>query len=391
MLSKQAVAAARDYAEGIVETVRVPLLVLDGDLRVESANCSFYREFGVEPSETIGTFIYDLGNHQWNILRLRELLEEILPMSTSIEAFQVEHDFERLGRRVMLLNARRILDPLRKTTQILLAIEDIKELWEIGLFRDQAANESVFQELQSRGFVRYDHLPFKSKRDGAVETARPLILEKGHQLTVSLPPEPIWLDADVSRMEQVLVNLLTNAAKYTGEGGRIWVTVKQEGQECVFRVRDNGVGIPRDLLPHVFDLFTQSERSLDRSQGGLGIGLALVQRLTNLHGGTAEVYSEVGQDVRTAHDGMMAVQTAIEYKPDVVLLVIGLPTLNGYEVAKRIRQESTLKNVVLIALTGYGQDSDRQRALQAGFNHHLVKPARLEQLQQILATVPIPL
>ncbi len=637
MLSKQAVSAARDYAEGIVETVRDPLLVLNADLRVESANGSFYREFRVQPSETIGTFIYDLGNHQWNIPRLRVLLEEILPLSTSIEAFEVEHDFEHLGRRVMLLNARRILDPLRKTTQILLAIEDIterrvleqklnasetlyrrlfetakdgvlildaitgrileanpymtelsgypvvdfigKELWEIGLFRDQAANEAVFQELQAKGFVRYDHLPLKTNRNGAVEvefvsnvyqwdhrrvaqcnirdisdrsrlekqtqtqaaelsdlhrrkdeflamlshelrsplapisnavgllglqkgsenpvqqqarsiierqlqhmqrlvddllevsrittgrvqlrrervlvsrivegaieTARPLILEKGHQLTVSLPPEPIWLDADVSRLEQVLVNLLTNAAKYTGEGGRIWVTAKQEGEECVLRVRDNGVGIPRDLLPHVFDLFTQSERSLDRSQGGLGIGLALVQRLTNLHGGTVEVYSEVGQgsefcirlpmfkaekavssptimaveqpvlrqlrvlvvddnvdtvlsfslllramghDVRTAHDGMTAVQTAIEYKPDVVLLDIGLPTLNGYEVAKRIRQESTLKNIVLIALTGYGQDADRQRALQAGFDHHLVKPARLDQLKQILATVPI--
>ena len=639
MRGKQAVAAARDYAEGIVETVRDPLLVLDADLRVERANGSFYREFRVQPTETIGTFIYDLGNHQWNIPRLRELLEEILPLSTSIEAFQVEHDFEHLGRRVMLLNARRILDPLQKTTQILIAIEDIterqvleqklhasetlyrrlfetakdgvlildvvngrileanpymtelsgypvvdfigKELWEIGLFRDQAENESVFQELQAKGFVRYDHLPLKSKRigavevefvsnvyqwdhrrvaqcnirdisdrsrlekqtqtqaaelsdlhrrkdeflamlshelrsplapisnavgllglqkgsenlvqqqarsiierqlqhmqrlvddllevsrittgrvqlrrekvlvnrivEGAVETARPVILEKAHQLAVSLPPEPIWLDADVSRMEQVLVNLLTNAAKYTGEGGRIWMTVKQEGEECVMRVRDNGVGIPRDLIPHVFDLFTQSERSLDRSQGGLGIGLALVQRLTNLHGGTVEVYSEVGQgsefcirlpmlkhelavasstnvaveqpisrrlrvlvvddnvdtvlsfslllraighDVRTAHDGMMAVQTAIEYKPDVVLLDIGLPILNGYEVAKRIRVESTLKNVVLIALTGYGQEADRQRALQAGFNHHLVKPARLEQLQQILSAVPIQL
>ena len=278
----------------------------------------------------------------------------------------------------------------------------------------------------------------------AVETARPLIEERRHELTVSIPPEPIWLNADVSRMEQVLVILLTNAAKYTSEGGRIWVTVQQEGDECVLRVRDNGVGIPRELLPRIFDLFTQAERSLDRSQGGLGIGLALVQRLTNLHGGTVEAESELGKgseflvrlpvlltdtrpsmpvdsdhvmpltrslrvlvvddnvdtvlsfsmllrasghEVFTAHDGMAAVEAALKHKPDVVLLDIGLPVLNGYEVAKRIRLEPTLEHIVLVALTGYGQETDRQIALQAGFNHHLVKPARLEQLQQILATV----
>ena len=633
--SEQAVVAARDYAENTVETVRDPLLVLNGELKVESANRSFYREFRVEPAETIGTYIYDLGNHQWDIPRLRELLEEILPQSTSIEAFQVEHNFERLGHRVMLLNARRIFDPQRKTKQILLAIEDIterieleqrlnasealyrrlfetakdgvlildadngrileanpfmaelagyttaeftgKELWEIGLFSDQAANESALQELLQKGSVRYDHLPLKSKfgqqvevefvsnvyqwdrrrvaqcniRDisersrletqshkqaaelsdlhrrkdeflamlshelrsplapianavgllnlqkgsenliqqqarniierqmkhmqrlvddlldvsrittgrvqlrrervvvsriveCAVETARPLIEERRHQLTVSIPPEPIWLNADVSRMEQVLVNLLTNAAKYTGEGGRIWMTVQHEGDECVLRVRDNGVGIPQELLPRIFDLFTQAERSLDRSQGGLGIGLALVQRLTNLHGGTVEAESELGKgsefvvrlpvllsdtrpsmpvasdqdmpltrplrvlvvddnvdtvlsfsmllhasghDVHTAHDGMAAVQAALEYKPDVVLLDIGLPVLNGYEVARRIRLEPTLEHIVLVALTGYGQETDRQTALQAGFNHHLVKPARLEQLHKILSTV----
>jgi CheY-like chemotaxis protein len=278
-------------------------------------------------------------------------------------------------------------------------------------------------------------------------------------------------------LEQVLANLLANAAKYTSERGSIWLTVELStgvrgtalaadsspdtllsqhsttpmasdipltATECVIRVRDTGVGISPELLPHVFDLFTQAERSLDRSQGGLGIGLALVQRLTNLHGGTVEAHSEIGQGsefivrlplaapeatqsellasetnqpttrplrvlvvddnidtvlslsmllcvsghhVRTAHDGPTAVQVALDYQPDAVLLDIGLPALNGYEVAKRIRQEPTLKDIVLIALTGYGQETDRQTALQAGFNHYLVKPAHLEQLQTILATV----
>ena len=240
------------------------------------------------------------------------------------------------------------------------------------------------------------------------------------------------------------MNLLTNAAKYTDEGGKVWLTVQQEGDECVVRVRDAGVGISPELLPHIFDLFTQAERTLDRSQGGLGIGLALVLRLTELHGGKIEVSSVLGQgsefvmrlpiaptgasqptstvtesgqpisrrlrvlvvddnedtvlsfslllaesghDVQAARDGPTAVQAAIEFRPDVLLLDIGLPGLNGYEVAKRIRKEPGLKNVMLVALTGYGQDTDRQAALQAGFDHHLVKPARTAQLQQILAAV----
>ena len=322
--------------------------------------------------------------------------------------------------------------------------------------------------------LRREPVAVSSIVEGAVETVRPLIEQRRHELTVSLPPQPIWLHADVARLEQVLVNLLANAAKYTDEGGQVWLTVElASGQlsrtalaagsspeqpvasamrlkisepphECIIRVRDSGVGISPELLPSIFNLFTQAQRSLDRSQGGLGIGLALVQRLTELHGGTVEAYSAVGQgsefvvrlpvvptdtppptlsvtetgqqttrplrvlvvddnvdtvlsfsmlltaaghDVQTAHDGPTAVQAAIEYRPDVVLLDIGLPGLNGYQVAKRIRQQPTLQNVVLVALTGYGQEADRQTSLQAGFDQHLVKPARFEQLQKILATV----
>ena len=279
----------------------------------------------------------------------------------------------------------------------------------------------------------------------AVETVRALIEQRRHELTVSMPPEPIRLHADAARLEQVIVNLLTNAAKYTDEGGQIWLTVEKERDECVLRVRDTGVGITPALLPRIFDLFTQADRSLDRSQGGLGIGLALVQRLTELHGGKVEASSVLGQgsefvvrlptlptempqptsfvtgtrelttrslrilvvddnvdtalgisillkasghDVRTAFDGPTALQAAFDHRPDLMLLDIGLPGLNGYEVAKRIRQDPVLGNITLVASTGYGQDADRQNVLQAGFNHHLVKPARFEQLQEILATVP---
>jgi PAS domain S-box-containing protein len=278
--------------------------------------------------------------------------------------------------------------------------------------------------------------------EGAIETVRPLIEKRRHEFSVSVPSEPIWLNADAARLEQVVVNLLTNAAKYTDEAGHIWLTVLKEGDECVLRIRDTGVGITAELLPCIFDLFTQADRSLDRSQGGLGIGLALVQRLTELHNGTVEVHSTLkqgsefivrlpfvqgvisespmvqpgvqslrplrvlvvddnvdtvlsfsmllrasGHDVQTAHDGLKAVQAAIDYHPDIVLLDIGLPGLNGYEVAKQLRAHPDLKHVVLVALTGYGQDSDRQTSSAAGFTHHLVKPARFEELQKILATV----
>ncbi|MEJ7590313.1 MAG: response regulator [Planctomycetaceae bacterium] len=292
--------------------------------------------------------------------------------------------------------------------------------------------------------LRLEPIDVVSIVERAVETVRALIDQRQHELTVSLPPKPIKLQADASRLEQVIVNLLTNAAKYTEEGGQIWLTVELDHDTCIIRVRDTGVGITPELLPRIFDLFTQADRSLDRSQGGLGIGLALVQRLTELQGGKVEACSVLGQgsefvvrlpalpdemsqkkslvtaprelttrslrvlvvddnvdtvmgisillkasghDVRTAFDGPTALQAAIDHRPDVMLLDIGLPGLNGYEVAKRIRQDPELGNITLVASTGYGQDSDRQNSLQAGFNYHLVKPAHFEELQEILAMV----
>ena len=247
--------------------------------------------------------------------------------------------------------------------------------------------------------------------ENAVATVRSLIDQRKHELTVSLPPQAIWVHADAARLEQVVVNLLTNAAKYTDQGGHIWLTVQQEGEEAVLRVRDTGVGIAPEVLPRIFDLFTQAERSLDRSQGGLGIGLALVQRLVEMHGGTVAVSSALGQgsefvvrlpvvsppqpqasspptetaqptdpslrvlvvddnvdtvttlamlvtesghDVRTAYDGSAVLEAALDYRPNVVLLDIGLPGLNGFEVAKQLRQQPALQNVVLVAMTGYG-------------------------------------
>ncbi len=298
-----------------------------------------------------------------------------------------------------------------------------------------------------RILLREEPVDVKGIVEHAVETVQPLIEQRRHTLSTSLPPQAIWLNADVTRLEQVLVNLLNNAAKYTEEGGHIWLTVEREGDTVVVRVKDTGVGIAPELLPHIFELFRQADRSLDRSQGGLGIGLSLVQRLVALHRGTVSVTSvlgegsefivrlpvieisaaqpsspareaadqagpalrvlvvddntssadtmamlvqQLGHEVRTVYDGPKTLATAIAYRPNVVLLDIGLPGMNGYELATLMRQEPDLQNIILVAVTGYGQESDRQHAQAAGFDHYLVKPADFTQVEQILAAVAQP-
>jgi PAS domain S-box-containing protein len=633
---EQQVQDALNYAESIIATMREPFVVLDKNLCVKTANRSFYQTFHVSREETEGRLLSDLGNGQWNLPRLRTLLEGVLSNGHPIHDFDVEHDFPAIGRKVMLLNARRFESVDSRPNLILLAIEDItvrkqaevavqtsemryqrlfesakdgilildantqriidanafmtemlgyrhdeflgKELWEIGLFGDKKASQAAYQELQQKGYIRYDHLPLETKSgeraevefvsnvyqvghrliaqcnirdisersrlerktheqaealadlhrrkdeflamlshelrsplapimnavqllrlqreqsgleqqacaiierqlghlvhlvndllevsristgrihlhreqsdlraivECGVETVRPLIEQRRQVLAVEIPPSPIWIDCDSTRLEQVVVNLLNNAAKYTDEGGHIWLWLQQPGTEAVLRVRDSGVGIAPELLPRIFDLFTQAERSLARSQGGLGIGLCLVQRLVEMHGGSVTAYSSLGQgsefvvrlpvvqiakqhpasrptetseptgpalrvlvvddnldaarmlemllrasghDVRSVHDGPNALEAARDYRPHVVLLDIALPGLDGYQVAKRMRQQPDFQHVVLVAMTGYGQEPDRLRAQEAGFDDHLVKPAPFERIQRILAAVAL--
>ena len=280
----------------------------------------------------------------------------------------------------------------------------------------------------------------------AVETSRPLIDERRHDLAVTLPASPLWVAADPARLAQILANLLNNAAKYTPEGGRITFMTEREGDAAVFRVRDTGVGIAAEMLPRVFDLFTQIDRSLDRAEGGLGIGLTLVHRLVEMHGGTVHVCSDglgrgsefvvrlpavaapsvseeptrngkhsapleagglrilvvddnrdsahslallleiQGHQVRTAYDGLAALDMVEEFDPEAVVLDIGLPRLNGYDAARRIRARPQSKPLLLVALTGYGHEDNRVQAQAAGFDHHLVKPVDLEILQQLFAS-----
>ncbi len=283
---------------------------------------------------------------------------------------------------------------------------------------------------------------------GAVETSRPTIEQCGHELTVTLPSQPIYLSGDVVRLAQVFLNLLNNAAKYTERGGRIWLTAERQGNDAVVRVKDTGVGIPAEKLPRLFEMFFQVDRTLERSQGGLGIGLALVRRLVELHGGRVEARSEgvgkgseflvylpvliekppqsqqpsgngktkatglrilivddnrdaadslamllrlTGNEVHTAYDSVEGVELAEQFRPDVVLLDIGMPRLNGYDACRRIREEEWGKDMVVIAMTGWGQEEDRRRTVEAGFNTHMIKPVDLTDLMKLLAeTQPAP-
>jgi signal transduction histidine kinase len=279
----------------------------------------------------------------------------------------------------------------------------------------------------------------------AVETTRPLIEARKHELILSLPQEPVRVRADLARLAQILANLLNNAAKYTEEGGRIWLTVEQEGSEVVFRVRDTGAGISPEMLSRVFDLFTQADQSLDRSQGGLGIGLTLVHRLVELHHGSVEGFSQGpgqgsefivrlpalggelsqemagnggatapgtgtrcrvlvvednidaaeclalvvrldGHEVRTVYDGLAALQVAEAFRPEIILLDLGLPKMDGYEVARRLRDQPGGNGLLLVAVTGHGQEEDRLRACQAGFDYHLIKPVDPEMLRRVIAS-----
>lgn len=275
----------------------------------------------------------------------------------------------------------------------------------------------------------------------AVETTQPLVRERLHELIVSMPPEPLWLHADADRIEQVLINLISNAAKYTALGGSIWLTVLEQDNMVQLQVRDSGIGIPPELLPHVFDLFTQAYRSLDLSRGGLGIGLCLVKRLVELHGGSVSATSVLGEgsefivtlpvgsapvtgmaaqpdkvglrqdksrrvmvvddnmdaadtqadllvaygyEVRVIYDGMAVLKEVLAYQPHIVLLDIGLPGLNGYEIARSIRRQTALDDVILIAVTGYGSEADQLKSREAGFNHHLPKPTDFKLLQEMM-------
>ena len=347
---------------------------------------------------------------------------------------------------------RNPLAPIRHSLQIMRlgggdarTVKSITELMErqvghlMGLVDDLLDVNRI-----SRGKIelRRERIELAAVVTDAVEIARPLSERMQHELTVTLPAEPICVNADPLRLAQVVGNLLNNACKFTEKRGRVRLSVEREGEQAVIRVRDNGMGIAADQLPRIFDLFMQVDVSIERSVSGLGIGLALVKSLVEMHGGTVEAHSAgvghgsefvvrlpitaeaptpqpvderttthahrilvvddsrdaaeslamllelTGNETHTAHDGLEAVETAARVRPDLVLLDIGLPKINGYEAARRIREQPWGKSLVLVALTGWGQDEDRQKSREAGFDGHMVKPVDPAALTKLLAEFP---
>jgi PAS domain S-box-containing protein len=356
-----------------------------------------------------------------------ELRNPLAPISNALELWPaLENDRAEMERLREMMG--------RQTQHMIRLIDDLLDLSRITRGKVQ---------------LRPQIVEVKTLIDSAVEAVGPFINRSGHTLEVKLPDEPLLLQADVARMVQVISNLLHNAAKYTGQNGKLSITARRVGDAAEIRVRDNGPGIPAAMLQQIFEMFTQVDQTIDRAHGGLGIGLTLAKTFVELHQGTIAAHSDgeghgseftvtlpalprehhdvpvaptsekprrttavaphrivvvddvrasaqtlalmlkvIGQEVEACHDGEQAIPLIERLRPDVVFLDIGMPGMDGYEVARRLRANPALAKTTLVALTGYGQDEDRRRSIEAGFNFHLVKPTSLEALEQLLAPIP---
>lgn len=402
-----------------MRSVAVPRLTAEGEF-LGHTGCTF----DVHEARMAAAALREADRHKDEFLAMlaHELRNPLAPIRNAVQALKIIGPPDPQVQKL-----RDMID--RQVTQMSRLVDDLIDVSRI---------------TRNKIELRKEKLDLMTVVVRAVETCRPLIDARKHRLTVSLPPDPVQVEGDLTRLSQVISNLLDNAAKYTEEGGNILLTSEKAGSQVVIRVKDDGMGIPSRILPHVFDLFTQADRSLDRSQGGLGIGLTLVRRLVELHGGSVEAHSagpEKGSEfviylpvatvaeskiemaaptaaagvpsvrrcrilvvddnmdsaesmaallklysheVRVAYDGLTAVESALAFRPQVVLLDIGLPGLDGYEVARRLRLSNETKDVFLIALTGYGRTEDRVKALTSGFNYHITKPVDPGELDMII-------
>jgi signal transduction histidine kinase/DNA-binding response OmpR family regulator len=363
----------------------------------------------------------DRQKNEFLSMLAHELRNPLAPIRNAVEVMRLRADAP-----AEFAWARDIID--RQVRQLARLVDDLLDVSRI---------------TRGRIELRPEPLDLGAVARQAIEASRPFVESKQHRLHVHLPPDQLPVHGDPTRLAQVLTNLLINAAKYTEEGGEIWLSARRDGGEAVVSVRDTGVGIPPDMLAAVFDLFIQVEHAIDRSQGGLGVGLTLVRRLVELHGGSVRAFSEGpgkgsefvvrlpvlpadagpvaagangtvshpvgtlrvlvvddnvdtaatlaallendGHQVRRAHDGPGALTAADAFCPDAVFLDLGLPGMDGYEVARRLRLRTADSKPLLVAVSGYGRDEDRRRSRMAGFDHHLVKPAELSVLRSALA------
>jgi signal transduction histidine kinase len=347
-----------------------------------------------------------------------ELRNPLAPLRTALELMRIAHADPLVVGKARATMERQLVQLVRITDDLL----------------------DVARITQKKIELRPERIDLRSVIHGAIEVTRPLIDAQGHFLTLDLPAEPLWTDADPTRLGQAFSNLLNNAAKYTERGGRIGIHAAASGGEATIAVADSGIGIPAEMLPRIFDMFAQLRDYRDRTQGGLGIGLTLARRLVELHGGSIEASSGgpglgsrfvvrlrlarvqqprivprprdtvtsalarvlvaednpdaaemmrlmltfKGHDVQVAVDGVEAVEMAQTFMPHVAFLDIGMPRMDGHEAARRIR-ECLGPQVMLVALTGWGQDEDKRRSLESGFDHHLTKPPEPEVLDKLIA------
>ncbi len=352
-----------------------------------------------------------------------ELRNPLAPLRNGLQVLRMTDDGEDRGLALAMME--------RQLGQMVRLIDDLLDISRI---------------TRNRLELRKARILLSSVVENAVETARPLIDARGHDLKVTLPAEPVYLDADLTRLAQVFWNLLNNSAKYTDPGGHIELSASCRDGEVVVTVSDDGIGLPAESLPGLFTMFSQVEQGLDRSQGGLGIGLALVKGLVEMHGGRVEAASPgigrgstftvhlaadhargpasngtsptdqpeserrrvlivddnrdgaaslgmmlslQGHDTRTAHDGIEALELAEAFRPDLMLLDIGLPKMNGYDVCRRVRGEPWGRSIVIVAVTGWGQEEDRRRSHETGFDQHMLKPIDLPELEKLLASLEL--
>jgi two-component system CheB/CheR fusion protein len=502
--ANESLRAASDYADAIVQATPSPLIVLDASLHVMNANSAFYQAFKTRAEDTEGRYLYELGDRDWDIASLREALKTVLSEGGRFHNLEVRHPFKGLGEKIMLLSAQRLRGGRDRPEMILLSIEDDtqrkrveEQLAEADRNKDEflamlahelrnplapmrlaaetmrtmgSADSTVtfgaavigrqvahlsrlVDDLLdvsriNRGMLEVQKKPLAlSEAVGtAIEISRPLIEEREQHLAVAEAPAPIYVNGDLDRLAQIISNLLNNAAKFTPKGGELTLSTQLQGRDAVVKVKDNGKGIPAELLPRVFDMFVQAEESHGRGYGGMGIGLALARRLVELHGGSIEAKSEgegkgaefvvrlprrdeppaepsrakpvvagraarpsyrvlvvddnvdaakttqvflqaQGHEVRCAFDGVSALGLAREFKPQLMLLDIAMPGMDGYEVLRRLREQAGATRPVVAVLTGYGSNAGRERMKQLGVDHYLVKPAAPQALLALIASL----
>lgn len=378
--------------------------------------------------------------------QIRDLLKELQEGVQRRDEFLAMLGHELRNPLAAVLSATDVFQKIETNDRELQKVKSILQRQTNLLSR--IVNDLLDVSRVMRGKIQLKKQPTElhSVIDDALDIVEPIIAERKHNLEISLPDGKIWLNADKIRLVQIMTNLMDNAAKYTQPGGEISVSAKTSNGQMELRVRDSGIGMSREMLDSVFELFTQAEKRLDRPHGGLGIGLTLVYNLVELHGGTITANSkglgkgselviqlptlseqeigaikpqvvetpepmaekklkvllvddnedfaealgdlilEDGHDLRIVHDGNGALNTALKFKPDIILLDVGLPEMDGFEVARALRKKPGIKDTLLVAITGYGQYEDRTRAMEAGFDQHFVKPIKFNELRKLFSS-----